>query len=90
MLGVTNPFFAKMLQHWPNIVRVGDVSEQPVVPNHNILAVDAGRYKKTSKLSAIDPKPGVYSKYKPFLKRDRSFLKALAKVGLFVWFFNMH
>jgi hypothetical protein len=26
VLGVTNPFFAKTLQHWPHIVRMGDPS----------------------------------------------------------------
>jgi len=24
ILGVTNPFFAKTLQHWPHIIRMGD------------------------------------------------------------------
>lgn len=24
ILGVTNPFFAKTLQHWPHIIRIGD------------------------------------------------------------------
>lgn len=24
VLGVTNPFFAKTLQHWPHIIRMGD------------------------------------------------------------------
>ena len=26
ILGVTNPFFAKTLSHWPNLIRIGDVS----------------------------------------------------------------
>uniref|UniRef100_A0A7N4P5J9 DENN domain containing 6A n=1 Tax=Sarcophilus harrisii TaxID=9305 RepID=A0A7N4P5J9_SARHA len=25
ILGVTNPFFAKTLQHWPHIIRIGDI-----------------------------------------------------------------
>lgn len=25
VLGVTNPFFAKTLQHWPHIIRIGDM-----------------------------------------------------------------
>ena len=25
MLGVTNPFFAKTLQQWPHIIRVGEM-----------------------------------------------------------------
>lgn len=26
MIGVTNPFFAKVLKHWPHILRIGDAS----------------------------------------------------------------
>ena len=26
ILGVTNPFFAKTLQHWPHMVRIGEMS----------------------------------------------------------------
>lgn len=26
ILGVTNPFFAKTLQHWPHIIRIGEMS----------------------------------------------------------------
>ena len=25
ILGVTNPFFAKTLQHWPHIIRIGEM-----------------------------------------------------------------
>ena len=25
ILGVTNPFFAKMLQHWPHVIRIGEM-----------------------------------------------------------------
>lgn len=27
ILGVTNPFFAKTLQHWPHIIRIGDLKQ---------------------------------------------------------------
>ena len=27
ILGVTNPFFAKTLQHWPHIIRIGEMVE---------------------------------------------------------------
>ena len=27
ILGVTNPFFVKTLQHWPHIVRIGEMTE---------------------------------------------------------------
>lgn len=28
ILGVTNPFFAKTLQHWPHIIRIGEMMTQ--------------------------------------------------------------
>ena len=34
MLGVTNPFFAKTLQQWPHIIRVG---EMPNLSNSFLL-----------------------------------------------------
>ncbi|KAA0707539.1 Protein DENND6A DENN domain-containing protein 6A [Triplophysa tibetana] len=30
ILGVTNPFFAKTLQHWPHIIRIGDMKQTGV------------------------------------------------------------
>lgn len=27
ILGVTNPFFVKTLQHWPHVVRIGEMQE---------------------------------------------------------------
>ena len=38
IIGVTNPFFCKVLQHWPNIIKVADVSKQTVPPgNQNAI-----------------------------------------------------
>ncbi|XP_066285572.1 protein DENND6A-like isoform X2 [Branchiostoma lanceolatum] len=73
VLGVTNPFFAKTLQHWPHIIRIGEMG--------NIVA--GGRQvlktKKSSSLKTIDAKPGVYTTYKPFLNKDKNILKRLQK-----------
>lgn len=66
ILGVTNPFFTKTLQLWPHIIRIG---EMPLLSIH-----------KNGKRSQ-DFKPGVYTKYKPCLDRDKALLKKL-KVGL--------
>jgi len=63
ILGVTNPFFAKTLQMWPHIIRIG---EMPMLS-----------MSKSNKKSAS--KPGVYTKYKPCLDRDKSLLKQLSK-----------
>lgn len=79
IIGVTNPFFNKTLQHWPNIIRVGDMGSKPSIPNSSLLSVDSTRFRKTTKLKTLDPKLGVYTKYKPLLKKDKNFFRTLAK-----------
>uniref|UniRef100_A0A1I8JPD2 UDENN domain-containing protein n=1 Tax=Macrostomum lignano TaxID=282301 RepID=A0A1I8JPD2_9PLAT len=62
MLGVTNPFFAKALQHWPHIVKIG-----AAMPTDKELKVK----RKSSSLKSLDFKPGIYSKYTPYLGVQR-------------------
>lgn len=64
ILGVTNPFFAKTLQMWPHILRIGEM------PSLNMN-------KKSRR--AQESKQGVYTKYKPCLDRDKLLLKQLQK-----------
>ena len=47
ILGVTNPFFAKTLQHWPHIVRLGDT-----------LDIKKVKLRKAGNLKTLDSKPG--------------------------------
>ncbi|PAA80729.1 hypothetical protein BOX15_Mlig010237g2 [Macrostomum lignano] len=70
MLGVTNPFFAKALQHWPHIVKIG-----AAMPTDKELKVK----RKSSSLKSLDFKPGIYSKYTPYLVPDKSVLKRINK-----------
>ncbi|XP_030062561.1 protein DENND6A isoform X1 [Microcaecilia unicolor] len=72
ILGVTNPFFAKTLQHWPHIIRIGDIKLAGEVPKQV-------KVKKLKNLKTLDSKPGVYSSYKPFLNRDEEIIKQLHK-----------
>lgn len=72
ILGVTNPFFAKTLQHWPHIIRIGDMA-------HPTSLVKSHRLKKGSSLKTLDSKPGVYTRYKPFLNKDKTVLKRLVQ-----------
>ncbi|XP_029154831.1 protein DENND6A isoform X2 [Nylanderia fulva] len=67
ILGVTNPFFAKTLQHWPHIIRTsnGSNSDQKY------------KIKRSENLKVLDSKPGVYTQYKPFLQKDKTILKKL-------------
>uniref|UniRef100_F6SAB6 DENN domain containing 6A n=3 Tax=Ornithorhynchus anatinus TaxID=9258 RepID=F6SAB6_ORNAN len=72
ILGVTNPFFAKTLQHWPHIIRIGDIKLAGEIPKQM-------KVKKLKNLKTLDSKPGVYSSYKPFLNRDEEIIKQLQK-----------
>ncbi|XP_064632620.1 protein DENND6B-like isoform X2 [Lineus longissimus] len=70
ILGVTNPFFAKTLQHWPHILRIGEMAAESKGFN---------KIKKGSSVRTLDSKPGVYTRYKAFLNKDKTILKRLAK-----------
>ncbi|XP_058810841.1 protein DENND6A [Phymastichus coffea] len=72
ILGVTNPFFAKTLRHWPHIVRVaengGSIGDSPKYKS-----------KRSEGLKVLESKPGLYTQYKPFLQKDKVILKKLMK-----------
>ncbi|KAM3181453.1 hypothetical protein ACTXT7_014353, partial [Hymenolepis weldensis] len=70
ILGVTNPFFSKALQNWPNIIRLGKVKHME--KKRKVQQI-------TTKKLLEDLKPGLYSCYKPFLKKDAGFFKRLKK-----------
>ncbi|KAM4653743.1 protein DENND6A isoform 4-T4 [Amazona ochrocephala] len=72
ILGVTNPFFAKTLQHWPHIIRIGDLKLPGEVPKQV-------KVKKLKNLKTLDSKPGVYTSYKPYLNKDEEIVKQLQK-----------
>lgn len=72
ILGVTNPFFAKTLQHWPHIIRIGDIKPAGEIPKQV-------KVKKLKNLKTLDSKPGVYTSYKPYLNRDEEIIKQLQK-----------
>ncbi|XP_012504222.1 PREDICTED: protein DENND6B isoform X3 [Propithecus coquereli] len=73
VLGVTNPFFIKTLQHWPHILRVGEPRMSGDLPKQVKL-------KKPSRLKTLDTKPGLYTSYTAHLHRDKALLKRLLKV----------
>ncbi|NWI12999.1 DEN6B protein, partial [Crypturellus soui] len=51
VVGVTNPFFIKTLQHWPHILRVGELRMSGDLPKQV-------KVKKLNKLRTLDTKPG--------------------------------
>ncbi|GFO44537.1 sarcolemmal membrane-associated protein [Plakobranchus ocellatus] len=73
ILGVTNPFFAKTLQHWPHIIRIGEMGSIGSSPKL------ANKVKKAAALKTLDSNPGVYTRYKSFLTKDKMILKRLMK-----------
>ncbi|XP_055251542.1 protein DENND6B isoform X2 [Moschus berezovskii] len=72
VLGVTNPFFIKTLQHWPHILRVGEPKMSGDLPKQVKL-------KKPSRLKTLDTKPGLYTAYTAHLHRDKTLLRRLLK-----------
>ncbi|KAJ6651428.1 hypothetical protein lerEdw1_021001 [Lerista edwardsae] len=72
ILGVTNPFFIKMLQHWPHVLRLGELRMTGDLPKQV-------KVKKLAKLKTLDAKPGLYTAYKPFLHKDKGLIKRLLK-----------
>jgi len=66
LLGVTNPFFAKALQHWPHIIRIGEYTSMS--PQKTI---------RKGLLKSFDCTPGVHTKARPFLTKDRAIIKKL-------------
>ncbi|XP_026162806.1 protein DENND6A isoform X2 [Mastacembelus armatus] len=72
ILGVTNPFFAKTLQHWPHIIRIGDMKQTGEMAKQM-------KVKKLKNLKTLDSKPGVYTAYKPYLNKDEEIIKQLQK-----------
>lgn len=67
ILGVTNPFFAKTLHHWPHTIRLGDESSQS----------QTFKLKKNANIKMLDIRPGVYTTYKTFLNKDKTVIKNL-------------
>jgi len=69
ILGVTNPFFVKTLSNWPHLIRLVDQSDG----EEEVMRMGGGR-----SLSDGSDKPGVHTKYKPFLNRDKSFARIIS------------
>jgi len=115
IIGVTNPFFAKLLHQWPHMIRIDDVqpkckpkkperflvdqddenlsvnefdddtelSSSPQTTIRKTFLTSSKPFKPTYTLNnktshlIFDMKPGLYTKYKPYLQRDKIILKKL-------------
>ncbi|CAH0717774.1 unnamed protein product, partial [Brenthis ino] len=65
ILGVTNPFFTKTLQHWPHTIKLSDSTSIKI------------KLRKVGSIKHLDTAPGVYTQYKPFLEKDKTIIKKL-------------
>ena len=74
ILGVTNPFFNKALQHWPNLVRLAETTPSKSPAKAKTKAAQS-KFKSESK-------PGVFTACKPLLDRDKDIVKKINKVKI--------
>jgi len=74
ILGVTNPFFNKALQHWPNLIRLADQVHLPAKSPSKSKTMTKGQSKFKS-----ESKPGVFTASKPLLERDKEISKKILK-----------
>uniref|UniRef100_A0A8C7EIA5 DENN domain containing 6B n=1 Tax=Nothoprocta perdicaria TaxID=30464 RepID=A0A8C7EIA5_NOTPE len=67
VVGVTNPFFIKTLQHWPHILRVGELRMSGKGDTKVLLCCWALLQMR------------IYTSYKTFLHKDKTLIKRLLK-----------
>ncbi|GIX67802.1 protein DENND6A, partial [Caerostris extrusa] len=71
ILGVTNPFLLKPF----NIAAYNKIWD--LQSTHQV--VQLGKKKRGGNIKALDSKPGLYTRYKPFLSKDKEILKKIMK-----------
>jgi len=83
ILGVTNPFFNKALQHWPNQIRLGFSGEGGTAAPAANGGVPGGKGSKMKRSTSTkfekESKPGVFTQSKPNLDRDKDIIKRIYK-----------
>lgn len=72
ILGVTNPFFNKALQHWPNLIRLVDPVPSSKSPAKAKTKAAQSKFKS-------ETRPGVFTASKPLLERDKEIVKKITK-----------
>ncbi|KAM3725130.1 Protein DENND6B [Dirofilaria immitis] len=77
ILGVTNPFFTKVFQNWPHIIRL--------VPSQEQQTLVGGKRKKIWNKRDLETKYGLFSQYKMFLQKDKTLFKDALKANNSDW-----
>ncbi|KAF9433461.1 Protein dennd6a, partial [Entomortierella beljakovae] len=82
ILGVTNPFFAKTLEHWPHVIKIGKpINRRPnnKILNDGSVGKTMGSPRNGSKPTSLDFVQGVVSKRKGAIAKDTNLLCMLAE-----------
>ncbi|KAF9970887.1 hypothetical protein BGZ73_006267 [Actinomortierella ambigua] len=81
VLGVTNPFFVKTLEHWPHVIKIG--KPKATRPNNRLMGhaaaskgSEAARHIRPSTIEFVQ---GVVSKRKSVIAKDSNLLCMLAE-----------
>ncbi|KAF9163707.1 hypothetical protein DFQ26_002228 [Actinomortierella ambigua] len=82
VLGVTNPFFVKTLEHWPHVIKIG--KPKATRPNNRLVGGHAVASKGSEAARHIRPSTiefvqGVVSKRKSVIAKDSNLLCMLAE-----------
>lgn len=90
IIGVTNPFFVKLLKDWPHMIRVpmkngfGLSTLTTVQKSVSAAAASGGgqttpNKKRLASSTSVDSNAsvGLFTKYKPFLKKDKALIKKI-------------
>lgn len=77
ILGVTNPFFSKTLEHWPHIIRIGVEPTGTAAPRGRPKEEHKATQRSRSPGDHTDLRPGINSKYKQMLQKDKTFIKLI-------------
>ncbi|KAG0053301.1 Protein dennd6a [Gryganskiella cystojenkinii] len=83
VLGVTNPFFIKTLEHWPHIIKIGKpMNRRPnskLTDGKSVNGINGGNRHGTHKPSSLDFVQGLVSKRKGAIQKDTNILCMLAE-----------
>lgn len=81
ILGVTNPYFSKTLQHWPHTIRLTESLNIKHNNDNNHSAMGSFHAKKLTKVKSINKllnvSSGVCTQYKPYLQKDSAIVKKI-------------
>ncbi|OZJ06645.1 hypothetical protein BZG36_00358 [Bifiguratus adelaidae] len=80
IIGTTNPYFASALEHWPNIIRIGNVNSRlssELATDSDHIAANSPKNNSFMKLPQ-----GVFSKRKAVIAKDKQLIKALMEIGV--------